>query len=283
MERDCEGRVFVITGANAGIGRVTAHTIAQRGGTVIMACRSAERAEPVVEDIKRETGNPNVRFIPLDLASLESVRTCALRILDEEPAIHVLINNAGVAGIQGQTKDGFELAFGVNHLGHYLFTRLLLDRIKTSAPARIVNVASRAHTRATHYDLGAVQQPTASTTGLPEYGVSKLANVLFTQELAKRLEGTGVPTYAVQPGVVASEIGKRVPGVFRWFIKLFMISNEEGAQTSLHCALSEEAGKETGLYYDKCKPITPHAMAQDEARATQLWEQSEEWVAAFLK
>jgi len=282
MKQDLQGRVFVITGANTGIGKVTALEIAKTGATLILACRSEKKALPVVEELKQVTGNQEIRFVPLDLASLESVRKCAKQILEEEPKIHVLINNAGLASMRGETQEGFELAFGVNHLGHFLFTKLLLPRLQESTPARIVNVASRAHKRVKKYSLDDVQKYTQSTSGFPEYCLSKLANVLFNNELAKRIEGTDVTCYALHPGVVASDIWRRIPIPFRWIAKMFMISNEEGALTSLHCALSEEAGKESGLYYDKCKAIpTQHPAAKDDALAKELWDKSEEWVAPF--
>jgi len=248
---------------------------------VILACRSEARAQPVVDAIRAETGNDEVRFVPLDLASLASVQACAQQLLHEEPAIHVLINNAGIAGIQGQTEEGFELAFGVNHMGHFLLTKLLLPRIKASGGGRIVNVASRAHYRAKGLDWSRVNGTTRSFTAVEEYNTSKLANVLFTKELARQLKGSNVTTYSLHPGVVGSSIWKRVPWGIRHLMKLFMISNEEGALTTLHCALSPQAGKESGLYYDKRQPREPSKAAQDDALAKELWEKSEKWVQRF--
>lgn len=281
MAQSQEGKVFVVTGANTGIGKVTALELAKLGGKVILACRSEARAQPVVEEIIQETGNSDVRFEQLDLGDLNSVKACAERILATENKIDVLINNAGLAGSSGLTQSGFELAFGVNHVGHFLLTELLLPRLKESAPSRIVNVASRAHTKSTGIDFDAVKEKTKTVTGLPEYQASKLANVLHANELARRLEGTGVTTYSLHPGVVASDVWREVPGLIRWIMKLFMISNEEGALTTLHCAISPEAGEESGLYYDKSRAIKPHPMALDESLAKELWDRSEEWVADF--
>jgi NAD(P)-dependent dehydrogenase (short-subunit alcohol dehydrogenase family) len=216
---DLAGKTYVITGANSGIGKVTAKELAKRGAHVILACRSADKTQPVIDEIKRDTGNDKIEFVAIDLSDLASVRACAEQLLARGIPIHGLINNAGLAGSRGTTKDGFELTFGANHLGHYLLTRLLLDRIKQSGPARIVNVASDSHYRAKGIDWEAVRGKTKSVTGYPEYEVSKLANVLFTKELARRLEGTNVTTYALHPGVVATNVWRRVPSPVAWVMK----------------------------------------------------------------
>ena len=268
---------IVITGANTGIGKVTACELARGGHEVLLACRSAERTQPVVEELRRETGNDRIDFVPLDLADLGSVRRAAASILESGRPIDVLINNAGLAGQRGLTADGFELAFGVNHLGHFLLTNLLAERLIESAPSRVVIVASRAHFRAPGIDFGALRRPTRTVSGYPEYAVSKLANVLHARALAKRFGGTGVHTYALHPGVVASDVWRRVPWPVRALMKRFMISNEEGARTSLYCATSERCADETGLYYDECAPKTPSRFALDDALAEQLWERSMEW------
>jgi len=181
------GRVALVTGANTGIGRVTARELARQGAHVFIACRSAERAQPVVDEIRAIAGTGPVETLSLDLGDFASVRRCAQGFLGRGLPLHLLINNAGLAGARGSTASGFELAFGTNHMGHFLLTQLLLDRLKASAPARVVTVASKAHYRAPGIDWNAVRQPTKSATGLPEYGVSKLANVLFSAELARRL------------------------------------------------------------------------------------------------
>lgn len=272
-------KVALITGANTGIGRVTARELAQKGMHVFVACRSLDKARPVVAEIIAQTGNPKVELLQLDLSDFASVRACAAEFLKRDLPLHLLINNGGLAGSHGLTKSGFELAFGVNHMGHFLLTSLLLDRIKQSAPARIVNVASRAHTRVKGVDFDAARKRTATRTALKEYGVSKLANVLFSAELSRRLEGSGVTTYSLHPGVVATDVWRSLPGPLESLVKLFMISVEEGALTTLHCALSDEAGKQTGLYYDKQKPITPSKAAQDRDLARRLWSQSEAWIS----
>jgi retinol dehydrogenase 12 len=275
---DLQGKTFVITGANTGIGKITARELAKRGAHVILACRSLDKTQPVIDELKRETGNDKIEFVALDLADLASVRRCAEELLARNIPIHGLINNAGLAGSRGTTKDGFELTFGTNHLGHYLLTRLLLDRLKQSGPARIINVASKSHYQAKGINWDALRAKTKSRTGLNEYAVSKLSNVLFTKELARRLEGSNVTTYALHPGVVATDVWRRVPGPMRWVMKKFMVTPEEGAQTSIRCATAPELATETGRYYDRDgQERRPAKLANDEQLAKQLWTKSAEW------
>ena len=272
------GRVALITGANTGIGLVTARELAARGAHVFIACRSIEKGQAAVDAIRDATRNAQVEILALDLGDFASVRRCAEEFLARDLPLHMLINNAGLAGAKGLTKSGFELAFGTNHLGPFLLTQLLLDRIKRSAPARIVTVASRAHTRVSGIDFEAVQKPTVGSAGLPEYGVSKLANVLFSAELGRRLAGTGVTTYALHPGVVASDVWRELPQPFRALAKLFMISVEEGAATTLYCATAPELSSQTALYYDKCSVKAPSKVGLDSMLAAELWARSEAWV-----
>ena len=273
------GRVALITGANTGIGLVTARELAARGAQVFIACRSAERAQAALAQIRAASGNAQVELLPLDLGDFDSVRLCAQTFLARGLPLHLLVNNAGLAGQRGFTKSGFELAFGVNHMGHFLLAHLLLDRIKASAPARIVTVASRAHYRAAGLDWEALRQPTRSRTGLAEYSVSKLANVLFNTELGRRLSGSGVTTYALHPGVVASEVWRAVPWPLRALMKLGMIGTEQGALTSVYCATAPEVAQETGLYYDQCHAKTPSLVARDATLAAELWKHSEQWTS----
>ncbi len=275
---ELSGRTFLITGANTGIGRATAADLASRGGRVYLACRSEDKGRAAVAAIVTATGNEAVSFLPLDLADLASVRKCAEQFLARDEPLHVLINNGGVAGQRGMTPDGFELTFGVNHLGHFALTTALLDRLAASAPARVVNVSSDAHFQARGIDFEAVRRPTASVTGMREYAVSKLANVLFTQELARRAEGRGVTTYALHPGVVASDIWRRVPWPIRPLIKLRMISPEDGARTSLYCATAPEVAQASGRFYEESAEREPSAVATPELAGT-LWQRSEAWIA----
>jgi retinol dehydrogenase 12 len=277
MAQDLAGKNFIVTGANTGIGKITATELARRGAHVIMANRSRAKSQLVIDEIAKVTGN-TPELIELDLSDLASVRKAAGEILAKNIPIHALINNAGLAGQRGATKDGFELTFGTNHLGHYLFTRLLLDRIKQTKGARIVNVSSRSHYDAKKIDWAVLREPTHTVTGVREYAVSKLSNVLFTKELARQLEGSGVTTYAVHPGVVATDVWRKVPAPVRCLMKKFMVTPEQGAHSSLRTATDPTLAGESGRYYDadgRERRASP--LANDTALATQLWTRSAEW------
>jgi retinol dehydrogenase 12 len=266
---------YLITGGNTGIGLSTATVLAQAGGRVFIACRSAAAGETAVARIKASSGSDDVRLLPLDLASLSSVHACAAAFLALDEPLHVLVNNAGVGGQRGLTADGFELHFGVNHLGHFALTQLLLARLTASGPGvRVVNVSSEAHYNARGIDFEAVRRPTATFAGTREYAVSKLCNVLFTQELARR--HTGVSSYALHPGVVASDIWRRVPRLARSFITRRMLTIEQGSVTSVYCATSLAVGADSGLFYDQCAARVSSPVATPEL-AELLWKQSSEW------
>lgn len=271
------GRVVLITGASTGIGLVTAAELARRGAEVVIACRPGAKADAALAHLRKASPAAVIDLLPLDLGDLASVRACAAAFLSRATPLHVLVNNAGLAGGQGLTKDGFELTFGVNHLGPFLLTELLLGALRSGAPSRVVNVSSRAHRRADAIDFASLRRPTASRTGVAEYGVSKLCNVLHARELARRLAGTGVTTYALHPGVVATEIWRRLPAPARWIMNRFMITPEQGAQTTLYCATAPELAGVTGRYYDRCQETAPTAVAQDDALAARLWQCSEAW------
>ena len=274
-------QTVLVTGANTGIGRATAEDLARQGASVYVASRSTAKGEAAVASIRAATGSDSVWFLPLDLADLQSVRSCAAAFLGRGEPLHVLVNNAGVGGMRGLTKQGFELMFGVNHLGHFALTQLLLDRLASSAPSRVVTVASDAHYSARGIDFDALRRPARGITGLPEYAVSKLCNVLFSQELARRAEGTGVHSYALHPGVVASDIWRRVPWPVRPLVTRRMLSVTQGAQTSLYCATSPEVASDSGLFYDSCARRDPSPVATPEL-ARELWRRSEEWTAPYL-
>jgi NAD(P)-dependent dehydrogenase (short-subunit alcohol dehydrogenase family) len=274
---DLNGRTVLITGANTGIGRATATELARRGARVHIACRSRERAQPVLDAITNAHGPDAASFLALDLSDMASVRDAAGSYIAAGEPLHVLIDNAGLAGQRGLTTDGFELAFGVNHLGHFLFTTMLLDVLARSAPARVVVVASDSHYGAKGIDFEAVRRPTRTVTGLSEYAVSKLSNVLFAQELARR-SGPGVTTYALHPGVIASDIWRRLPWPLESLATLFMKSTEHGARTSVYCATDPVLSGTTGRYYENCAERAPSEVATPEL-AAELWQRSEAWTA----
>ena len=272
------GQVALITGGNIGIGRITAIELAKKGFKVVIAGRSLERTQPVLDHIKSLRVDEQAIFLPLDLASLASVRECAQLFLQLNLPLHLLINNAGVAGLRGLTKDGFEMTFGVNHLGHFFLTQLLLEKMQSSGLSRVVTVSSRAHKRTAGVDWDALCQPTRSWTGIHEYAVSKLANLLFSAELAKRVQGTSVSTYSLHPGVVDTEIWRALPNWARPLLKLRgFLTPEEGALTTLHCAMHAPQ-KESGLYYADSKPMQPAALGQNSELAAELWRRSEVWI-----
>jgi len=277
-DAEVEGRVALVTGGNSGLGKVTARELAAKGMHVFLTSRTLAKGRPVVEEIREQTGNSNVECLALELGEFESVQQCAEDFLARDLPLHVLVNNAGIGVQRGITPSGFELAFGTNHLGPFLFTGLLLERLVRSAPARIVVVSSVGHSRIGGIDFEAVRRTTKSQSGADEYYASKLANVLFCTELSRRLKGTGVNTYSVHPGVVATEVWRRFPRPITAIAKLFMLSVEEGAVPSIYCASSPEVANESGLYYDRCECKEASAVARDEALAQELWELSEEWV-----
>lgn len=274
-----DGRVYLVTGGNTGIGRATVAGLASRGARVHLACRSAGKGQAAAAAITAATGNPAVGVLPLDLARLDSVRGCAAAFRELGQPLHGLINNAGLPGRRGRTTaDGFELAFGVDHLGHFALTTALLDCLTASAPARVVTVSSDSHYQARGIDFDAVRQPGRSITGMPEYAVAKLCNVLFSQELARRLAGSGVTSYVLHPGVVASDIWRRVPWPVRPLLTRRMLTTEQGARTSLFCATDERVAAASGRYYEDCQERQPSPVATAEL-AAELWRRSEAWTA----
>ncbi|MEG0347562.1 MAG: SDR family oxidoreductase [Acinetobacter sp.] len=273
------GKVALVTGANSGIGAVTARELALQGYHVFLACRDADKAQQVINAIDQQSrGQAKAEFIALDLASLDSIRACAAQFLAKKLPLHLLICNAGLAGHKGMTKSGFELTFGVCHVGHFLLTQLLTEKLIESKPARVVVVSSKAHRHAKGIDFDAVIRPTESMGALKEYAVAKLANVLFVKELGRRLYGTGVTAYAVHPGVVSTNVWRSLPKPMVKVLSRWMISPEEGAQTTLYCATQPQLSGETGMYYDNCKVTASSGTAQDIQLARLLWEKSSEWV-----
>lgn len=275
---DLHGKVCLVTGASSGIGRVTAEALARRGAKVWLACRDVAKAAPVLRAIT-SAGN-QAELVALDLADLRSVRACAKIVLARGEPLHLLINNAGLAGQKRLTLQGFEQTFGVNHLGQFLLTQLLLPRLLEQPHSRVVNVSSKAHYNARGIAFGELRLPGRGFGALQAYAVSKLANVLHAKELAARYGAQGLHTYSLHPGVIASDVWREVPQPFRALLKLRMISNEEGAKTTLYCATSPEVAAHNGRYYDECAEKEPSAAALDAELAKELWTQSEAFVEA---
>lgn len=272
---ELRGRTFLITGSSAGIGKVTAQTLAGRGGRVILANRSEAKTRPLLDAIRAAGGDAD--YLHLDLSSLASVRRCAEDFLARGEALHVLINNAGVAGVRGLSVDGFQLTFATNHLGPFLLTRLLLPKLRERPGARVVNVASRAHARVLRLDFARVRRR-ERPTGFLEYSESKLCNVLFTAELARGEAGPEVHSYALHPGVIASEVWREVPWPVRPLMMWRMKTPEQGAVASLRCAASPEVADDDGLYYGEDGLARPCSkLARDPKLARELWDRSVEW------
>jgi NAD(P)-dependent dehydrogenase (short-subunit alcohol dehydrogenase family) len=278
------GRVAIVTGANSGIGYETTRALAGRGFTVIMACRRPDAGERAAQRIRALQPAADLHVFALDLARFADVRRFAREVQARFAKIHVLVNNAGIhTDRRVVTDDGHELTWQVNHLSHFLLTLLLLDRLKASAPSRIVNVASRAHrwSRMNWDDL----EHERDWSGWRAYGQSKRANIVFTKELARRLEGTRVTANALHPGVVATNWARQGGGLlqvgtFLW--RPFMVSAAKGADTVVWLASSPEAEGVTGRYFYRRKEKTPRPEAADPATGARLWAVSERAVAAHL-
>jgi NAD(P)-dependent dehydrogenase (short-subunit alcohol dehydrogenase family) len=279
------GRTVVITGGNAGIGKATAIGVAGLGAQVVITARRPEKGAEAVEEIRKKTGNDAVECVGLDLASLASVRRCAAELLDRLPAIHVLdLNAGGIIGDRRQTEDGLESQFQVNHLGHFLLTELLLDRLRQSAPSRVIVVSSWAHTQVKHgLDFDDLQWERRPYRGSPVYGATKLMNLYFTFALARRTADDGVTANAFHPGFVASQFSRegdtRMLSLGIAIARPFARSPEKGARTGVWLAASPAVDGQTGGYYIDCRPAEPAAAAHDQAAAERLWQVSEKLAA----
>ena len=271
-----EGATCIVTGANTGIGKAAATEIARMGARVVMVCRSRERGRQALVEVCQESGSSTVDLVVADLSRPATVRTLAQKLSGAYPQIDVLINNAGLYRSRRElTDDGLEMTFAVNHLAYFTLTLCLLDTLRQSAPARVVNVASGAHRGARmHFDD---LQGERKYRGMRAYGQSKLANLLFTFELARRLEGSGVTANALHPGTVASEFGRKGNGAFSLLFsvgKPMMKSPEEGAQTVVHLATSPDLDGITGGYYVNEKPARSSTESQNLDAAARLWSES---------
>jgi NAD(P)-dependent dehydrogenase (short-subunit alcohol dehydrogenase family) len=276
-----QGKTVLITGGNSGIGLMTAVGLARMGAQVIITARTVAKGDTAVEEIRRRSGSDDVSHVQLDLASLASIRACSETVLSMVPRLSVLINNAGVIMLRRRrTEDGFETTFGVNHLGHFAFTNHLLDRLRSSAPSRIVVVSSAAHRGARRgLDFADLNSEHGRYRAFRTYSRSKLANILFTRELARRLDGSGVTANAVHPGAVSTRLARDgdagVLGHLGMLVaRPFLLSPEQGAATSIYVASAPELECVTGAYFEKSAPVTSSKSALDMAAAAQLWSAS---------
>ncbi|XP_066502491.1 retinol dehydrogenase 12-like [Hoplias malabaricus] len=278
------GKTTIVTGANTGIGKFIALDFARRGARVILACRSEARGTAALKEIRQRSGNQNVHLRIVDTSSLDSVRNFAAQILEEEKELHILVNNAGASGLpKGITSDGLEVSFATNHVGPFLLTNLLLDLLKKSAPARIVNVSSANHWRG-KVDFSHFHGENLTYTMDSVYNHTKLHNVIWTNELARRLHGTGVTANSLHPGVVMTEVMR----YYHWLVRLifnvvgifFFKSSEEGAVSTIYCAVAEETEGITGKYFDSdCSLVLPAPLARDPAVAAKAFEYCERLTA----
>jgi NAD(P)-dependent dehydrogenase (short-subunit alcohol dehydrogenase family) len=277
--RDMREKICLVTGATSGIGAVTAQALAQQGATVVIVARHGGRAAATVARLKAQTGNPAVEYLMADLSAQEQVRDVARAFSERHPRLDVLVNNAGALFYnRRESVDGLEMTFALNYLAPFLLTHLLLGRLEASPAARVVNVASAAHEGAT-IPFDDLQQTHGRYRGLRTYGQSKLALILFTYELARRLENTTITVNAVHPGFVASNFGMDGPAIVRLGMPLaqkLAVSTERGAQTVIYLATAPEVEGISGRYFVKCKPVASSPASYDRAAARRLWEIGEQ-------
>jgi NAD(P)-dependent dehydrogenase (short-subunit alcohol dehydrogenase family) len=278
-----QGKTVLVTGANQGIGKATAIALARKGARVVMVARSADKGRAALADVQDASPQRDAELIVADLSSQAEVRRLAAEYRSRHPRLDVLVNNAGVLVPERHTTvDGLEETFAVNHLAPMLLTLELLDLLKASAPARVVTVSSEAHRGGT-MQWDDLQWQTHKYRAFKSYSQSKLANVLFTYELARRLEGTGVTANTLHPGVIASGFGQTYPGPISVLLKIarpFLLTAEEGAATSVYLASSPEVEGVTGQYFNKCRPVRSNAVSYDVASQRKLWALSIGMVSA---
>ena len=271
-----QGKVVVITGATSGIGQVAAERLAGMGARMVLVARDKARGEAALVRLRQRAPGAAHSIHYADLSRLVEMKRVAAEIAAAEPRIDVLINNAGALfGSRHVTEDGLELTFALNHMAYFVLTHGLRDRLLASAPARVVNTASNAHRRA-RLDFDDLQSA-HGYSGFKAYGRSKLANILFTRELARRLAGTGVTANCLHPGFVATRFGDQTGGLLSYAVrmaKIFAISAEEGAETLVYLASAPEVANVSGAYFYKCRPATPTKEAQNDAAAQRLWSET---------
>jgi len=275
-------KIVMITGANSGIGKQTARELNRMGAKVIMLCRNEDRAKKAMEEIIADTGNDDIEILIGDLESQDSIRNAVSEFKKTHDKLHVLINNAGFLNFKEQyTAEGYERTWAINHLGHFVLTNLLLDVIKASSPARIINLSSHGHNFADEKPLEDMMYENKKYKHIKAYGNSKLMNLYFTFELARRLEGTGITVNAVHPGPIRSKFGrsKNNPWWYRFGYSMsvpFLKSTKKGAATSIYLATSQEGAEISGKYWAKCKERKSSELSHDVEMQEQLWEISEQ-------
>lgn len=285
MSVNLQQKTILVTGATNGIGKVTARELARMGASIVIVGRNPAKTQETVREIKTAAGHDRVDYLLGDLSVMAEVARVADEYRAKYNRLDVLVNNAGAYYQQRQmSKDGLEMTFALNHMSYFIMTLRLLDLLKASAPARIVNVSSEAH-RQPSYDFNDMQSSNYTTAGFKAYGQSKLANVLFTNELAHRLSGTGVTANSLHPGFVKTGFGRNNGGLSKLVmlgITLFAINEEKGAQTSIYLASSPEVEGVTGKYFDKSKVANPAPSSKDEAAWKRLWTISEELAKDYI-
>jgi len=301
--RPMAGKICMVTGATGGIGEVTARELARQGATVVIVGRDSQRCQHTVESIQRATHNASVEFLCADLSSQSQIRRLAQQFLERHKALNVLVNNVGALfTLRRESEDGIEMTLALNYLGVFLLTQLLLDALKAAAPARIVNVASEAYQDVSQFNFDDPQCAKRGFGGYPthefgnifyalampwahpafrQYAHTKLAILMFTHELSRKLAGSGVTANALDPGLVATQFSEG-NGVYGWLMRRYMslrgVNVDEGSATSIYLATAPDVEQVSGAYFVKEKITTTSASAKDEAAATRLWQQSEAWV-----
>jgi NAD(P)-dependent dehydrogenase (short-subunit alcohol dehydrogenase family) len=268
------GKTVVITGATSGIGAVAARRLAEQGARIVIVARDEQRAAETLRDLHAANAEQAHTAFYADLSRLAEMKRVAAEIAAAEPKVDVLMNNAGlISSGNWRTEDGLELMFATNHLSYFVLSNLLLERLRAAGGARIVSTASNAHRRA-RLDFDRLQEQ----RGVSGYGITKLCNILFTRELARRLAGTGVTANCLHPGFVATRFGDNARGALRTGImiakRLFALSAAEGANTMVYLASSPQVSGRSGGYYERCAPAPPARAAQSDEDATRLWELS---------
>lgn len=272
---------MIITGANTGIGKETAIDLARRGGKIYIACRDLRKSRDALEEIRETSKSSEAFLMQLDLASMASIKEFSRKFHEIESKLHVLVNNAGVMACpKSYTKDGFEMQMGVNHLGHFLLNDLMLDLLKASTPSRIVVVSSSGHKLSDINRDDFMNEKTYNKVAV--YAQSKLANILYTRELSRRLSGSGVTVNCCHPGIVQTELGRHMESwlrpIYRRILKPYYKTIHEGAQTQIRLAVDPELKEVTGKYFSDCEKAQPSKAARDDSTAAWLWTKSVELI-----